>query len=125
MLKIYLNKYGSLKVCAYTVTWVPSTRASWKGPHWLSLHVESCFPAHQHPDPLLPLGQTQSSGLHGLQIRYAAPQPLSALWRVSASSTLRRATPHPWTMAGQILLCATMCQQRADFLQGLRPRAPG
>lgn len=27
----------------------------------------------QHPDPLLPLGQTQSSGLHGLQIRYAAP----------------------------------------------------
>lgn len=79
----------------------------------------------QHPDPLLPLGQTQSSGLHGLQIRCATPQPLLALWRVSASSTLRRATPHPWTVAGQILLCATTCQQRADFLQGLRPRTPG
>lgn len=53
----------------------------------------------QHPDPLLPLGQTQSSGLHGLQIRCASPQALSALRRVSASSTLRRrATPHPWSV---------------------------
>lgn len=52
----------------------------------------------QHPDPLLPLGQTQSSGLHGLQIRYASPQALSALRRVSASSTLRRTTPYPWSV---------------------------
>lgn len=93
MCKMHLNTYDPFEVYAYTLTWYPQ-------PEHLERDHAGC-PCMRSPlsypvrsfntlDPLLPLGQTQSPGLHGLQIRYATPIPLPALWSGSASSTLLR-----------------------------------